>query len=183
LKKVKWAFGLYTIIAFALPAAVYFGLQADKNVQDAAGVWIWFIPIPIGAMMGWYFIRKNEISKFILSIALSFILSNFLFFAKAYPGVYGINPVAGSLELLKNKPDLVYYKMMNSAYIFNMQRLVPAIQTQDSLSLYLKAHPDAMVISRKEFETEIQAAGKLNLVFEQKDTFESPITVIYKSVR
>lgn len=183
LKKAKWAFGFYTIIAFALPAAVYFALKADQNVQKAAGVWIWFIPISIGAAMGWYFIRKNEISKFILSIALSFIVSNFLFFAKAYPGVYSINPVACSLELLKNKPDLVYYKMMNSAYVFNMQRLVPAIQTQDSLSTYLKAHPDAMVISRKVFETEIQAAGKLNLVFEQKDTFENPVTVIYKSVR
>lgn len=182
LKKTKWAFSFYTIIAFALPAAVYFGLNADKNVQDVAGVWIWFVPIPVGALIGWYFILKNEISKFILSIALSFILSNFLFFAKAYPVVYGINPVAGSLELLKNKPDLVYYKMMNSAYIFNMQRVVPAIQTQDSLSMYLKAHPDAMVISRKEFDKEIKAAGKMNLVFEQKDTFENPITVIYKSV-
>jgi hypothetical protein len=79
----------YTIIAFALPAAVYFGLKADKNVQDAAGVWIWFIPIPIGAMMGWYFIRKNEISKFILSMALSFILSNFLFLRKHIPGFMG----------------------------------------------------------------------------------------------
>jgi 4-amino-4-deoxy-L-arabinose transferase-like glycosyltransferase len=183
LNKVKWAYGLYILIAFALPAAVYFGLKADMNVQDAAGVWIWFIPIPVGAIMGWYFIRKHEVSKFILSMALSFILSNFLFFAKAYPEVYGINPVAGSKELLKNKPDLVYYKMMNSAYIFNMQRLVPAIHSQDSLSLYLKTNPDAMVISRKEFETEIQAAGKVNLVFEQKDTFENPTTVIYKSVR
>ncbi|MCF8453856.1 MAG: glycosyltransferase family 39 protein [Pedobacter sp.] len=183
LKKVKWAFGFYTIIAFALPAAVYFGLKADKNVQDAAGVWIWFIPIPVGALIGWYFIRKNELSKFILSMALSFMLSNFLFFAKAYPGVYGINPVAGSLELLKNKPDLVYYKMMNSAYIFNMQRLVPAIQSQDSLSVYLKKHPDALVISRKQFEEEIQSAGNMVPVFEQKDTFENPITVIYKSVR
>lgn len=183
LKKVKWAFGFYTIIAFVLPAAVYFGLKADRNVQDAAGVWIWFVPIPVGALMGWYFIRKNKISKFILSMAFSFILSNFLFFAKAYPGVYGINPVAGSLELLKNKPDLVYYKMMNSAYIFNIQRLVPAIQSQDSLSIYLKKHPDALVISRKQFGEEILAAGDMVPVFEQKDTFENPITVIYKSVR
>jgi len=182
-KNVNWAYGIYTFIAFALPVAVYFVLKADKNVQDAAAVWIWFIPIPLGALMGWYFIRKNEIRKFILSISLSFILSNFLFFAKAYPEVYGINPVAGSLKLLENEPDLVYYKMMNSAYVFNMQRLVPAISSQDSLSGYLKIHPAAMVISRKEFEGEIEAAGKMVLVFEQKDTFENPVTVIYKSVR
>ena len=181
LNKVKWAYGFYTILAFIIPAVVYFGLKTDNNVQDAAGVWIWFIPIPAGSLIGWYFIRKNEISKFIFSMTLSFILSNFLFFAKAYPQVYGINPVAGSLELLRNQPDLVYYKMMNPAYLFNMQRLVPAIQSQDSLSLYLKAHPNAKVISRKQFEKEIQAAGDMVSVFEQKDTFENPITVIYES--
>jgi 4-amino-4-deoxy-L-arabinose transferase-like glycosyltransferase len=183
LRKVKWAYVIYTIIAFALPAAVYFGLKADKNVNQLAGVWIWFIPIPIGALLGWYFISKKQMDKFILSMSVSFILSNFFFFAKAYPTVYGVNPISSSVSMLENKSDLVYYKMMNPAYIFNMQRLVPAIYTQDSLSLYLKAHPDAMVISRKEYEAEIQAAGKLSLVFEQKDTFENPTTVIYKSIR
>jgi hypothetical protein len=73
--------------------------------------------------------------------------------------------------------------MINSAYIFNLQRLIPAIHSQDSLSNYLKKHPDALVISRKQFETEIQVAGDMVPVFEQKDTFENPITVIYKSVR
>ncbi len=183
LKKVKWTYGFYTIIAFALPIAVYVALKADKNVQDAADVWIWFIPVPVGAVLGWYFIRKYEINKLIFSMTLSFMLSNFLFFAIAYPRVYGINPVAGSLELLGGKQDVVYYKMMNSAYIFNMQQLVPAIHTLDSLSVYVKEHPDALVISRKQFETEIKAAGDLVPVFEQKDTFENPVTVIYKSVR
>ncbi|MDP3467480.1 MAG: glycosyltransferase family 39 protein [Daejeonella sp.] len=183
MKKIKLAYVFYTIIAFVLPFVVYFVLKADKSVQDAAGVWVWFLPLPLGAVFGWYFIRKNELNKFIFSMAFSFILSNFLFFAKAYPRVYGINPVAGSLELLKNKPDLVYYKMMNSAYVFNMQRLVPAIHSQDSLSLFLNEHPDVLVISRKQFEKELEAAGNLVPVFEQKDTFENPVTVIYKSGR
>ena len=180
LNKFKWAFGFYSIIAFAIPIAVYLGLKADLQVQSATGVWVYFIPVPLGAIMAWYFFRKGEIKRFLLSIGLSFILSNILFFAKAYPEVYGINPVAGSLELIKDKPDLVYYKMMNSAYIFNLKRLIPAIQSQDSLSVYIKAHPDAVVISRKQFEPEIQAAGDLIPVFEQKDTFENPATVIYE---
>lgn len=65
-------------------------------------------------------------------------------------------------------------------YFFNLQRLIPAIQRQDSLSVYLKAHPDAIVISRKQYEMEIQAAGDMMSVFEQKDTFENPSTVIYE---
>jgi 4-amino-4-deoxy-L-arabinose transferase-like glycosyltransferase len=180
LNKVKWAFGFYSIIAFAIPLAVFIGLKSDQNVLTSAGVWVYFISIPAGVILAWYFISRGEINKFILSIALSFILSNFLFFAKAYPEVYGINPVESSIELIKDKPDLVYYKMMNSAYVFNLQRLIPAIQSQDGLSVYMKAHPDAVVISRKQFEPEIQAAADMMPVFEQKDTFENPITVIYE---
>ena len=180
LNKVKWAFVFYLIIAFFIPGAVYFGISADLNVQSSAGVWVYFIPVPVGAILAWYFISRGEINRFILSIGLSFILCNFLFFAKAYPEVYGINPVAGSLDMIKDKPDLVYYKMMNSAYIFNMQRLIPAIQSQDSLSVYLKSHPDAVVISRKQYESEIQVAGDMMPVFEQKDTFENPTTIIYE---
>ena len=180
LSKVKKAFVFYLIIAFSIPAAVYFGLKADMNVQTSAGVWVYFIPVPAGAIIAWYFISKGEINRFILSIGLSFMISNFLFFAKAYPEVYGINPVASSIKMIKDKPDLVYYKMMNSAYVFNMQRLIPAIQSKDSLSGYLKYHPDAVVISRKQYEPEIKAAGDIVLVFEQKDTFENPTTVIYE---
>ena len=106
-----------------------------------------------------------------------------MFFAKAYPRVYGINPIVSSIAIVQNKPDLVYYKMMNSAYIFNMQRLVPAIYTQDSLKMYLKTHPEAAVISRKQFDEEIRSVTDLVPVFEQKDIFENPTTVIYKLVR
>lgn len=178
--KIKWAYAIYSLIAFAIPAAVYFGLKADSNVQSAAYVWIYFLPVPIGAVLGWYFIRKKAINSFIISMALSFILSNILFFSKAYPEVYTINPVAGSLSIIKDKPELVYYKMMNSAYIFNMQRLVPAIMTRDSLAIYLRENPDAYVISRKQYQEEIQSAADMIPVFEQQDTFEKPVTMIYK---
>lgn len=180
LRKLKWAYIVYTIIAFALPAAVYFGLNADKNVAPVSGVWIWFLPIPAGAVLGWYFMNKRKMSEFILSMAVSFLLSNILFFAKAYPAVYGINPVVSSIPIIQKKPDLVYYKMMNSAYVFNMERIIPAIYSQDSLRTYLKAHPDAAVISRKQFDEEIRSATDLVPVFEQKDTFENPTTIIYE---
>ncbi len=180
LNKIKKAFVFYTIIAFFIPFAIYFALKTDQYVLISAGVWVYFIPVPAGAILAWYFISRGEINRFILSIGMSFILSNLLFFSKAYPEVYGINPVAGSMELMKDKPDLVYYKMMNSAYVFNLQRLVPAIQSQDSLAVYLQSHPDALVISRKQFELEILSVGDMIPIFEQKDTFENPRTVIYK---
>lgn len=178
--QTKWAYFIYTIFAFAIPTAVYFGLSADINVQDAAKVWVYFIPLPLGAILGWYFIKKGDINRLITFTAFSFILTNFLFFAKAYPEVYGKNPVSGSIEIVKNKPELVYYKMMNPAYVFNLERIIPAINTPDSLASYMKENPHAAVISRSEFASEITTIKDMSLVFEGRDIFENPTTVIYE---
>ena len=180
MSKLKWTYTCYTILAFAIPAAVYFGLSADINVQDTARVWAYFIPLPLGAVLGWYFIKKGEINWFIGLTAFSFMLSNFLFFARAYPRVYANNPVAGSIEMLKHNPKLVYYKMMNPAYVFNLQRIIPLINTTDSLALYMQENPDAAVISRSQFADEITIIEGMVSVFEDKDIFESPTTVIYR---
>ena len=49
----------------------------------------------------------------------------------------------------------------------------------DSIGAKLKEHPDALIISRKEFENELK---KLNLevIAEHHDIFELPTTIILK---
>jgi hypothetical protein len=177
---IKWTYLIYTLVALSIPAIVYFSLRWDPNVKSASGVWIYFMTLPVGVVAGWIYLKKKKIIHFILSVALSFILTNVLFFSNAYPEVYSINPVASSIEKIKHKEKIVYYKMMNSAYVFNMQRIIPVIYTQDSLTNYLIKNPDAAVISRRGYEAEILSCGDLRMIFEQKDTFEKPITVIYE---
>lgn len=177
---IKWTYLLYTLVALSIPAIVYFSIISDHDVKSASGVWIYFLTLPVGVVAGWIYLYKKKIIHFVFSVAFSFILTNVLFFSKAYPEVYSINPVASSIEKIKHKEKIVYYKMMNSAYVFNMQRIIPVIQTQDSLKNYLIKNPDAAVISRKEYDAEIVSSGDLKMIFEQKDIFEKPVTVIYE---
>lgn len=181
-KGLRWAYMVYSLVAIALPLTVYFVLKADPAVSAAAGVWVWFIALPLALIPGWYFLSSRKIILFILSIGLSFILTNIFFFSRAYPEVYSINPVAGSLELVKPQQEMVYYKMINPAYIFNLQRIIPMISTADSLKDYMKEHPGALLISRKQYEDEILQAIGMTPFFEQRDTFEKPVTVIYRLV-
>lgn len=56
----------------------------------------------------------------------------------------------------------------------------PVIRSQEQLSEYMQKNPDASVISRKQYEDEITDAADFVPVFEQRDTFEKPVTVIYE---
>lgn len=110
----------------------------------------------------------------------SFILTNILFFVKAYPEVYRQNPVNSSLHLLESRPHIIYYGIMNPAYIFNLRRVIPSADSMEELKKFLQEHPGAAVISRKSYQEEIESQTGLKAVFEQKDTFENPTTIIFE---
>lgn len=120
---IKWAFLLYTLIAFAIPAGVYFALRSDATVSSASWVWVCFLGMPAGVTIGWFFLKRDTLFSFLSIISFSVIITNVLFFSMAYPNVYNINPVTSSMARIRDKPKLVYYKMMNSAYVFNLQRI------------------------------------------------------------
>ena len=177
---VRNGYIFYTIVAVAIPVGVYFGLKADKSMFSYSYLWIYFVVLPIGALIGWYFIIKRNWNSLIRVTIASFILTNILFFAKAYPEVYKKNPVNSSLHLLENRPHLVYYGIMNPAYIFNLRRVIPSAGSMEELKVFLQKHPGAAVISRKSYKEEIESQTGLKPIFEQKDTFENPTTIIFE---
>lgn len=180
-KGISWALWAYLVIAFAIPVAVYLFLKNDPVLTGMEWVWSCFVLMPMGAIAAiFFFLKSNRLSMVLASLGITVIITNGLLFGVAYPEVYRHNPVASSLDQVKQYEEVVYYKMMNSAYVFNMQRIIPMIADQASLKAYLKDHPGAAVISRKQYEDEIRAANPaLTPVFEQRDTFEKPVTVVY----
>lgn len=179
-RSVNWAYACYTVFALAIPAGVYFGLKADPHLSNHSSLWVYFIGLPVGAAAGWFLIIRRSWRPLFYITAASFILTNIFFFAKAYPTVYANNPVSASVKLLENKHNVAYYGLMNSAYVFNMQRIIPHLSTREQLQQYLNDHPDAIIISRKSYQEEIEANTRLKPIFEQRDTFETPTTIIFE---
>ncbi|WP_207422426.1 ArnT family glycosyltransferase [Desertivirga brevis] len=171
---------VYTLIAFAIPAGVYIALRNDQNYSQFSSLAVYFLPLPIGAGVAWIgYVRSNsQISLAALSV--SFILTNILFFTIAYPFVYSLNPVNVSLGRLEGEREVVYYKKLNPAYIFQLKRMIPGIDSPESLRNYMEAHPRALIVSRLEFAEEIQSAVAADTIFQSRDTFESPVTAIFQ---
>ncbi len=180
IRQVRYGYLFYTIVACAIPAGVYFGLTSDQSMNQYSSLWVWFTALPAGALTGWYLIFKNERLAMVWVTAASFMVTNMLFFLFAYPAVYEKNPVNSSLDLLKSRPHLVSYRILNPAYIFNLRRTVPYVNSVSELKQFLDRHPGAAVISRKSYQAEIEAQTGLQPVFEQKDTFENPTTIIWE---
>ena len=177
---VRYSYIFYTIVAIAIPMGVYFGLRADKSMFSYSYLWVCFGALPIGAVSGWYFIIRRNWKAMIKVTLASFILTNIVFFVKAYPEFYQRNPVNSSFHLLENRPHMIYYGIINPAYIFNLQRVIPSANSIEELKKYLQEHPGAAVISRKSYQEEIESQTGLKPVFEQKDTFENPTTIIFE---
>ncbi|HYK76921.1 MAG TPA: glycosyltransferase family 39 protein [Daejeonella sp.] len=182
-KGIGWSYFLYSIFAVAIPLAVYFGLKADADLKTYRYLWIFFLALPLGLLPGWYFLVKKRFNYLLATMILSFFISNFFFFWKAYPAVYSANPVSVSLPLVQKKEHLVYYKMLNPAYIFTLQQTIPRIGDLTELKNYVRQNPDAVIISRKEFMEEILSTGDFKLIFEQRNTLETPVTVIFTGRR
>lgn len=181
-KSIAYSLVFYSVLAVGIPAGVYFGFQADAEMAGYRSLWLCFIALPLGMFFCWYFYRRNQFGRMIGSMAVSFIITNAFFFGFAYPKVYSQNPVRVTLDQLKGK-ELVYYKLMNPAYIFNLQRVVPKLNDTSELKQYMVRHPKAILISRKEFLPEILSAGDFVKTFEQRNTLEKTVTVILEPVR
>ncbi|WP_207427141.1 glycosyltransferase family 39 protein [Pedobacter sp. SYSU D00535] len=172
------AFGFYTFLALAIPAGVFIAFRLDPKMEAFAYLALYFLLLPAGALLGWRFLKSAQYNNFIYAVSLSFVVTNILFFAFAYPAVYSKNPVSASFEALQKQEELVYYKMMNPAYVFNLKRVIPGFHTVEELKSYVDEHPHALIISREKYQAEIDSAFKVKVVFEQQDTFEKPVTVI-----
>lgn len=177
-RAVRYSYLFYTVIACLIPAGVYFGLRADGFMSRYSGLWVLFSALPLGALAGWFLIARNNRDALVWVTACSFILTNVLFLVKAYPAVYENNPVSSSVRILRDRPHLVAYRILNPAFIFNLRRTIPYADSVSELKEFLSKHPGAAVISRKSYQEEIGSATGLKPVFEQRDTFESPTTII-----
>ena len=178
---LKLSYGVYTFIALAIPIGIYMTFNSDENLRSFSYLALYFLFLPIGALCGWYLLSKRKNLYLIYTVAISFIITNVLFFVSAYPAAYAGNPVVSSLGILKDRPCVAYYRRVNPAYVFHLRRIIPPINDPTELQAFVKSNPRCYIISRKKYANELEKIVGLKLLFEGQDTFEGSTTVIYQA--
>lgn len=166
------------ILSAAIAIGGYVGLQSLPLFTDMASIMLLWLVLPIGVILSFILMKHEERSKKILYS--TFALGSVLFFTVIFPRIDEKNPVKASAHLVTEQPSFVAYRYLNPAFVFRYGATIPIYQDVDDIIRYIQDHPDALVISRRKHIGAV--AEKLNgqVIFEQKDLFENPVTVIFQ---
>ena len=179
--KVKWSQWFYLLVSLAFPAGIYIAFEHDKNLHHLQDLWIYFIVLPLGAIIALVFLYRNKPMISHLSIAGSFIILNLLFFAIIMEQVDNENPLNVMRGSIDQDQSVVAYKRFNPAFAFYLEEKIPVFNSVEELQEHIRENKRVFVISRKRNLEELSAIEDLELIAEKQDLFERPVTILLKS--
>lgn len=177
----KRSLRLSAVIAFAFTAALPFilhrAIAEDRWISDLTELAWLFIPLPIGAMVALVFAFKNRLWHSLVPYLLSLWLVGVLFFYFGVPQIIARNPVVNSMSMIQESGrEVLGYFFFNSAYVFAMERPLLTFYSPEAIQSY-SAGKRVIVVTRKEYEAELTAAG-FRVVFEKPYLFEGSVALV-----
>jgi hypothetical protein len=159
-----------------IPVAGYFAIENEEEAKHLSWLPLLLLIVPVGFYIVLLYSKKNKWS-IVLSIGVVYTLFNIIGLLYLYPKLYSQNPVAKSLHLLKGHNRIYSYIIHNPGYNFYLDTFVHKYDELEFLQQQLQQHPDALVISRKEYVDTLQTLN-LKVITSHHDLFELPTTVI-----
>lgn len=169
---------LLTILT-AIPVAGFFAANAEIEMQDVKGAALFLLIAPIAFLL-LLFLWKKSWNNAVIAIGVGFSLLNILALHYVYPILYRQNPMSKTIDVVKKAPRVIAYRSYNPAYNFYLNQQVYLYPTLDSIKLALKEHPDAIIISRKEYLDSLNTLD-VKVIATHHDVFELPTTIILTS--
>jgi len=166
----------YGLLILALPFGIYFGLSADPSLKVPKSLlWMFmlcFLVLPFIALAYW----KKQLAKLLFGVAAGFMMISFLFFWLAFPKIDRQNPVITAKAELLEKEALYYFRIFNPAFSFYLRQPLKNLEKVPS-----PHNAKGYLITRKKYLKELKHLNvNFEMVFEGKDLFESPTTVVLK---
>ena len=174
----KISYGLYMLIALALPVAAYMGIKADSIVADLYPLAWGLILVPIGALLGGYFIWRGQPIHMFKTVTASWILTSAVFYFFLFPPIDDRNPVSQTLPLLENQPSIIQYQLINRAFNFYLKRPIPVLEEEEEIMPHFEQHPKDVLIVRKAYWEKLDSVPKMKIIAETPDLFEKHTTLI-----
>jgi hypothetical protein len=166
-------------IMTAIPVAGYFAIQQEVEAKHISWIALSLLIAPI--MFTAHLFQNKNANWFrrVIIIAIGYSFFNIIFLHIVYPNLYEQNPVSKTIRLVNQYDHIYSYQIYNPGYNFYLNTNIKEYPSLDSIQAKLKEYPDALIISRKEFETELKTIN-LEVVAEHHDIFELPTTIILK---
>lgn len=173
-KKVKkYPFYIILAILISIPIAGYCALQQEINLKGNESIALLLLLSPVVFIMLILLQRKFSLS----SLVISYFIFNAIGLHIVYPAIYQHNPVAKTLPMLQGKKHLVAYNIYNAGFNFYLDVPIKKYYHIDSIKHYFIQYPDAILISRAAYKTQIDSLN-LRTIASEHDLFELPTTIL-----
>jgi 4-amino-4-deoxy-L-arabinose transferase-like glycosyltransferase len=171
---------VYLLIAILVPAGLYIGIRIDPDLSQFRYLSIYFIVIPIGAIIAIIYTYKSFFKGMILSLSISWLAATLLFFYIVFPQIDNVNPIARLLPSMDIDKPVVAYKIYNSAFSFYLKKPIPEFKSTEELREFIENGGKGYILTRQVLKEELNHIKSIEVLGEAKDIFEIPTTVVYE---
>lgn len=165
------------VICTAIPVAAFVALDQDPVLKTLSGNWVWFLPAPLGALVALFFVMRNDLTTAFYAWTGSFAILLIVVFTGLVPAIDAQNPVVKSKSLFSGNRPVASYRRVNPAFVFQLQRPIPKLDTPEELGSFVRAFPDALIISTSDDWEEAGISG-FRVIFRSGDLFENTESII-----
>ncbi len=171
----------YAILLIGFPVGIYFGLKGDKSLSELTNLAFYFIPLSVVGIFIFKqgIARKNIESVLWMNISV-WCVTIMLFFHLIFPQVDGKNPVRQTLPEIDTSKTIIAFKRLNPAFVFALKREIPMYNDVETIKQIIGNQPSGYLISRTEFQEELEAIPGLEFQDKARDLFENPTTLVMK---
>lgn len=166
-------------IMLAVPIAAYFAIEQEREAAHISWIALTLLIAPLMYVLYLLQNRGADWLKRMVIIAVAYSFFNIIFLHVVYPRLYEQNPVSKTIRLVKQYRHIYSYQIYNPGYNFYLNTKIVEYPQLDSIRAKLQQHPDALIISRKDFAEELKQLD-LEVIAEHHDIFELPTTIILK---
>ena len=169
---------IVSIVCCALPVGAFFALRQDATAHETAAYAWWLLPLTIAGIMLWFpFAQRSVQWRAAIVLAGSFAAIQFLFYL-IVPALLSHNPVSASAAYLHSGKPVYMYQRANPAFVFAAKRPIPVLSQPAELEQVLKQATSPIVLLTRQSEADTLSAFGFKVVFEKRDLFETPRTVV-----
>ncbi|HNP22989.1 MAG TPA: glycosyltransferase family 39 protein [Panacibacter sp.] len=174
-KKFAW----YFLLGFSLllPVAAYVGIKAEPATTALSVNVATMLTIAGLILLAGTFISKRDWPWKIEMIIIAFTALNIIGLGFVYPGLYSENPVAKTINIVKQSTNVITYGIFNPGYRFYMDKNLPRSFSSAELQHLIDSTGSGIIITRVDHLDSLKAFPLKELARE-RDIFELPTTVI-----
>ena len=174
----KYPYYILLVFTIIIPVAGYFAIAQEA---EAASInWITLFLLVTAFIFLIAALKKYDWQKKVRVIVIAYTIFNIIGLQFIYPVLYSHNPVAKTIDLVKQYPNIYCYDIFNPGYRFYLDKNIPRAFDKNTIQHWLDSTSNAIIITRTDYLDSLKGLP-LQEIARHHDIFELPTTVILKN--